>query len=142
MGRINNRSSQQRSEFIIIDTMKPLGLFIKRTDFFNTHGIDVPKDAVEEYFDTIIDGVMDAVYHESCAITNLWDYGRILKDRCVKNNQIHEGSVLARAVIELGETLNQQFKDLGAYENHYLGYYYSGRIGHADLILTRFTAQF
>lgn len=127
----------KKAEFIIIDTLKPMSLFLRRTDFYNTHGIDVARDHLEEYLDSIIDGVMDAVYHESCAISNLWDFAHRLKEACDRENQRREGIVLAKSVIELGESINTNLRDIGAYTNHYLGYYYSGRIGTADLILSK-----
>jgi hypothetical protein len=125
------------SEFIILDTMKPLQLFLKRTDFYNTHGMDIARDHLEEYLDSIIDGVLDAIYFDPSAISNLWDYTRKLKDNCELCDQRAEGVLLAKSVLELGESMHQNLRDIGAYYNRKLGYYYSGRIGTADLILAR-----
>ncbi|BDD79744.1 hypothetical protein [Burkholderia phage FLC9] len=126
-----------RSEFIIIDTTKAFQRFIRRTDFYNSHGIDIARDHLEEYLDSIIDGVLDAVYYDACAVSNLWDYTRKLKENCELCDQRSEGLVLAKSALELGESIHQDLRSISAYHKGKLGYYYSGRIGVMDLILAR-----
>jgi hypothetical protein len=125
-----------RAEHLILDTMKPLGQFLKYTKIFNPRDAAIVGGYLEDYLDDILGRVVDCVSNKNAAITHLWDYARQVKeDSC----DPEEGVKLAKGILELGETLNQQLIELGAYskEGNSLGYYYSGRIGHADLILTK-----
>lgn len=133
----------RKAEFVIVDTLRPMTVFLKRTDFYNTHGIDISRDHLDEYLDSILDQVMDAIYHEGSAQSKLWDYAVRLKESCVQCDQRAEGVMLAKAVIELGESIQQNLRDMGAYNTcHNLGYYFSGRLNKMDLILTKFTGDY
>lgn len=125
-----------KAEHLILDTMQPLGQFLKYTELFNPRDVEIAGEYIEEYLDHILGRVVDCVSHKNAAITHLWDYARQVKE---DSPNPAEGVKLAKGILELGESLNQQLVALGAYskEGNYLGYYYSGRIGHADLILTK-----
>jgi hypothetical protein len=80
---------------------------------------------------------LDCVSHPDQVHSRLWDFSHELRDEGRMTDTEPEANKLAQGVVEFGETLAEQLKMLGAYENKELGYYYSGRIGHADLILSR-----
>lgn len=125
-----------RAEHIIVDTMQPMKRFLKDSHFFAS-AAEISQDYMEDYLDNVIDRVLDCVSHESQIHSRLWDYANQLKDYGNFRNETEEAMRMAQCVVEFGESLAERLKAIGAYNNRQLGYYYSGRIAHADLILTR-----
>lgn len=126
-----------KTEYVIVDTLFPMRRFLKDTEFFTGMVTEVDAQSLEEYLDTVLDRVLDCVSHPEQVHSRLWDYCHELRDHGQITDTEEETKKLAEGVLVLGETLADQLKMLGAYENKELGYYYSGRIGHADLILSR-----
>lgn len=127
----------QKTENIIVDTLYPMRRFLKDTGFFTGLVPDVERLVLEEYLDQILDRVLDCVSHPEQAHSRLWDYSHELRGYGELTDSVEETSKIAHSMVEFGETLCDQLQMLGAYDQKRLGYYYSGRIGHADLILTR-----
>jgi hypothetical protein len=130
------------TEYIIIDTMEPMRRFLNDTAFFKHNktceGEVIAQDYLEEYLDMVLDRVVDCVSHEQMAYSRLWDYANQIRDEGFLTDEGQSSIALAQGVVELGEQLAQQFKELRAYDhNKQLNYYLSGRIAHADLILAR-----
>lgn len=129
---------ENRAENVIIDTLYPMRRFLKDTGFFVDLMLEVDRAAMEEYLDQVLDRLVDCVAHSTQAHSRLWDYANELRDESFLSNSSESNRKLSQAVVELGDTLTDHLQTLGAYDDtKQLRYYYSGRIAHADLILTR-----
>jgi hypothetical protein len=137
----NEEEFMEQTEYLIIDTLKPLGRFLKDTAFFRQTQYDgevIAQEYIEDYLDQVLDRVIDCVSHEHQAHSRLWDYANEIKDNGFLTDSAPESIVLAQGVVVLGDALVDQLRELRAYdEKHQFNYHLSGRIAHADLILAK-----
>lgn len=125
------------ADSIIIDAIAPMSRFLKDTGIFNS-GNEYWVESTENYLDELIDRVVECVTHEQQALSRLWDFfHEITNSRNVYDSE-EDAYRIAHSAVVLGETLHDHLKMLGAYENQHLRYFYSGRFGRTDLILSRF----